>query len=240
MKLATITGLTAAAVGLMATSAFAVNRSLGIFSTGNNGTTLVTAGNASPGYAITSSPLGAVTPVVTNNNPTAWLHNSPTFVNQSSSQWISAQKNGSASDPPFNPTPTATYDYTQTFTLTNNDILSTGDIVFTFAADNRAQVFFNGTLIGSTIGGQNGYVAFSGPFTITSGFQNGINTLLFVVTNNDGATAGSGSATGLNVSISTDTISEVPEPSAVAAFSVAGLMLGGLLIRGRRPARRAI
>lgn len=247
MRLGTITGLSAAAVGLLTSAACANVVSLGVFSTGNNGTTLITGSSPDPAYTITSAPVGITpgTAIVTNEgannthhqstNPSAWLPNSTSFTGQASSQWIAPQANGSANDP------AGTYDYVQTFTLTNNDILNTGEIKLQFAGDNSGLVYFNGTLIGSTSGGSSGYAAFSPVFTITSGFQDGINTLLFVITNNAGAgTPPGGTPTGLNVSVIQDTIDTVPEPSAIAAFSIAGLMLGGLILRGRRQARRTI
>jgi hypothetical protein len=230
MKFGTITGLSALAVGLLAASASA-SVSLGVFSTGNNGATLITAGTADSTYSITSQPAGTnantlpYSPIVTSGNPTAWLPDSSSF-SQTASKWVAPQAGGSHADP------AGTYDYTTDFSLTTNDILSTGNLIFTASADNSFQVFFNGTLIGGSTG-STAYTKFWGPFTITSGFQDGINTLLFVVTN-DPATPSGGTATGLNVSVSNDTIDTVPEPSAVAAFSIAGLMLGGLLLRGRR------
>jgi hypothetical protein len=230
MKFGTITGLSALAVGLLAASASANTVSLGVFSTGNNGATLLTAGTADSSYLITSQPAGTngntlpYSPIVTDNNPTGWLPDSTSF-SQTASKWVAPQEGGSHSDP------AGVYDYTTSFDLTSNDILSTGNLIFTASADNDFQVFFNGTLIGGSTG-NTAYTQFWGPFTITSGFQDGMNTLLFVVTN----AAGTATPTGLNVSVSNDTIDTVPEPSAVASFSIAGLMLGGLLLRGRRNA----
>jgi hypothetical protein len=229
MRLASITSLSALAVGLLAVSAGAATVNLPVFSTGNNGSTLITAGNLDTTYTLTSAPAGVTTgvsPIVTNDHPSPWVPNSPTF-SESASKWVSP---GPSIDGQHN-YPAGTYDYTTTFTLTSADELNTGEIILSATGDNTIHVFFNGTLIGGN-NSSTSYSAFSGPFTITSGFQDGINTLLFVVTN----AAGNPTPSGLDVSISQATIDTVPEPSAVAAFSIAGIMLGGLLLRGRRMA----
>jgi hypothetical protein len=226
MKLGSILAISGLALGALAASAGAAQ--IPVFSTGSNGLTLITAGpNVAADFYTVTGPAGSG---LTNSGtfvpslrPAAWL------ANNSTSEWITPHANGTANLPP------GAYTYTTSFNLSSNDILSTGDIQLEYTGDNEGtEIIFNGVDIGDpTTGGEAAFENLSGPFTINSGFVTGTNTLQFVITNQ----APTNTATGLRVFIQSATISVVPEPSSVAAFTVAGLLLGGLVLRGRRVAR---
>lgn len=221
MKITSILSLSTAAVGLLAVSASAGTVNLPVFSTGSNGVTLITPGNVDPGYSV-SGPLTGST-FVSTGNPGAWLPNNST------SEWIAPQVGGSHSDVP------GIYTYTTDFLVPTDAFLNTGDIVLEYTGDNQVtQILLNGVLVGGpSTGGNTSYTQFSGPISITSNFLLGSNSLQFLVSN-QGPT---NTATGLRVWIQSATIGVVPEPSSVVGFTVAGAMLGGLLLRGRSKAR---
>jgi len=226
MKLGSILAISGLTVGVLAASAGAAQ--IPVFSTGSNGTTLITAGTNTPAdfYTVTGPAGSGFTnsgTFVPSARPSAWL------ANDSNSEWITPAKGGNSNQP------AGLYTYSTSFTLSNADELSTGNIVLEYTGDNSGtEIIFNGHILADpTTGGNEAYTAFSGPFTINSGFQDGTNTLQFVI-NNEAPTA---TPEGLRVWIQSATISVVPEPSSVAAFTVAGLLLGGLVLRGRRMAR---
>jgi hypothetical protein len=227
MKLGSILGLSSIAVGIFAASAGAAQ--IPVFSTGSNGSTLITAGTNTPAdfYTVTGpagSGLTGAGTFVPSARPSAWL------ANDANSEWITPGKSGNTTFIP------GAYTYTTTFNLGPADILSTGNIQLEYTGDNSGtEIIFNGVDIGDpTTGGNTSYTKLFGPFTINSGFLEGTNTLQFVINNQ----TPTNTPEGLRVWIQSATISVVPEPSSVASFTVAGLLLGGLVLRGRRRVAR--
>ena len=127
--------------------------------------------------------------------------------NTAGSQWISAAADTLAGGGPFT--------YTTTFDLTGYDYttaLVSGDL----ASDNQATIYLNGNNVGS---GPFGNWTFFSAFSITSGFQAGINTLTFVVPNFT-SPGGNDGPTGVQVHIRSAT-ADLPEPGSLALGSLA-------------------
>lgn len=117
-----------------------------------------------------------------------------------------------------------TYAYQTSFDLTGID-LSTASISGRWASDDPVtQVRLNGVTVPSLSGGS--YASWVN-FSLTSGFQSGINTLAFDVLNSGGG------PTGLRVEF-TDThfAAAVPEPESYALV-LAGLLTVGFVLRRR-------
>ncbi len=120
------------------------------------------------------------------------------------------------------------YDYQTTFTLASfNPANQAASLSGQWAADDSGTIFLNGVSTGQAA---DGYGAYS-PFTLTSGFQSGVNTLDFLVLE-DGA-----GATGLRVDGIGGTVSPAAVPEASSTVSLGALLtlgLGGLLLARRK------
>src|SRR6202171_1213561 len=119
-------------------------------------------------------------------NSTAWPI-PPWLTDGPASKWIAAQRDQSGGNAAGN------YTYRTTFNLANMNP-STAVLTGQYSSDNTATMLLNGTPVGPA----SGCLCSFTPFTITSGFQAGLNTLDFVV-NNAGSSA---NPTGLRVDIS--------------------------------------
>lgn len=155
----------------------------------------------------------------------AWPVN-PWLANSAASKWITPTANQAAS---LDPLSNGTYSWTLSFNLTGFDA-STASFAGKFAADNAAIVKLNGVAIGSSTG----FDTYSS-FAANSGFNAGLNTLEFVLTN---YAQGSGNPAGLRVEfLQSNVVAAVPEPETYAML-LAGLGLIGTISR-RRMKRRA-
>lgn len=150
----------------------------------------------------------------------AWPVN-PWLANTSTSKWITPTANQAAS---LDPVQNGTYSWTLSFDLSGFDA-STASFSGQFAADNQATVKLNGVTIGSA----SSFSQFSG-FAANSGFNAGVNTLEFVLTN---FAQGSGNPAGLRVEfLQSNVVTAVPEPETYAML-LAGLGLIGTISRRR-------
>jgi hypothetical protein len=173
-----------------------------------------TPGTVDPHYSQTSPTFAPL--FITTSRPGSYV------TAPAGSQWISFQPNGSAN------VPAGTFGITTTFDLTGL-IPGTATISGDLAADNFAEIFLNGvdTGIGTTMnnpggGGRTGFEQLL-PFTISSGFVPGVNTLTFELTNDpDRGT----NPSDLLVANLTGTAS-VPEPSTLALLALGGGALAG-------------
>lgn len=145
----------------------------GLFSTGVDASgNLLADGAADPHYSITSGPDGAgsaahVTLSDRSPIPQYWLPDT------SISKWVSPQADQNAS-----PEPPGAYVYKTTFDLTSLDPSSVQLTGRMLVDDQVTDVRLNGVSLGRTAP----YNTWT-PLTITSGFQAGVNTLEFLVTN---------------------------------------------------------
>jgi hypothetical protein len=114
----------------------------------------------------------------------SWMYDGP------NSKWISPRADAGNSNAP------GTYIYRTSFDLTGFNP-ATAVLTGQFAADNSAILKLNGVAVGIS---SSGFAAFT-PFTISTGFVAGLNTLDFVVTN-DPPTPNPPNSTGLRVEVS--------------------------------------
>jgi hypothetical protein len=192
--------------------------------TGLNNTGLGVGGTTDSSYKLTAvtSDDGVATgvPTITTDQ---WPVN-PWLVNSDVSKWITPTSTQSQSLDAWN---AGTYTYTLTFDLTGYNAASayfTGRV----AADNSVVVKLNNQEISSV----SGFTSWS-DFSASSGFQSGLNTLDFVVTN---WAQSSGNPTGLRVEFaSSDVAAAVPEPETYAML-LAGIALLGVVARRRKSA----
>lgn len=149
----------------------------------------------------------------------------------SNSKWIGPVANESV--PPWtNQDTDYNYIYTTTFNLSGM-IPDTAEITGQFETDNQMlEVILNGSVTGIQNLDTGGFTYWT-PFTITSGFQPGINTLTFVTHNySDGQVGYISGPTGLRVEMS-GTAEAVPSPAAATTA-----LIGILGIARRRKVKR--
>lgn len=207
------------AVALSATAAHAVPITL--YNTGVG---------AAPGAADPHYTLSGGTATITTIRPGSYL------TAPAGSQWIAPQADATHT----NASP-AIFSFSTTFDLTGLDP-STAVIQGKFSADNQATIYLNGVSTGITtlpVGGPpptNEDFRQLTPFTINSGFVNGLNTLEFRVTN-DPLTpqqAGGINPTALLVSNISGSAAPIPEPASLAVFGMATLTAAGYCWRRKQ------
>ncbi|MGD0390182.1 MAG: PEP-CTERM sorting domain-containing protein [Tepidisphaeraceae bacterium] len=191
------------------------------------GTGFGSIGSADPNWQITADASGGTVPraatiisPLTGTSPFNW------YV-PGSGNWI-----GPNTSSDFNPgVPDGTYEYTLQFDLTGYDP-SSASFVYETAADNDV---FSGTLNGNAIpidtrvpGGGNQYHTLSGPLDVNSGFESGINTLVFDVNN----TTPNPSPTGFYLTVDSSVATAVPEPTSLGLLGVGAFAM----LRRRRQA----
>ena len=182
--------------------------SIVVFGTGQDASgSALPVGQVDPHYSLISAPAG-VPPAATTTLPNGlWATNTV------SADWISPGSSGDSS------WPVGTYDYQTTFSLAGLDA-STAQLTGQWASDNNACIFLNGNNTGSC-------TSFAGfgslqPFSVTSGFLSGTNTLDFIVTNGGGPTGVIAEVTG-----TASPVSGVPEPSSLLLLGSTLLALAG-------------
>ena len=156
----------------------------------------------------------------------AWL------LNTSTSKWItpsSDQANFPHDTSTFGSSTSGIYTWHTTFDLTGFDA-ATASFSGLFAADNSAQAFLNGNLIGTS----SSYSSFANFASTPGSFVDGLNSIDFVVINDlyDQAS----NPTGLHVQFATSSVTAVPEPETYAML-MAGLGLVGFMSR-RKSAKK--
>jgi hypothetical protein len=144
------------------------------------------------------------------------------LANSADSSWITPT---AAQGQSLDPSADGLYSWVLSFDLTGFSA-SSASFVGKFAADNSAVAKLNGVEIGTS----SGFSSFS-DFSATSGFNSGINTLEFLVTNTG---QNGGNPTGLRVEFTqSNVVSAVPEPETYALM-LAGLGLMGAVARRRK------
>lgn len=168
------------------------------------------AGGLDGNYNVILSPSGPFTPVAISDagfpfGP--WVPNNPTF-----SRWIGPNINSQG--------PAGFYLYRTTFTLPANANLASATITGLWGTDDPGlDIFINGTSTAQISAGFTSLV----PFSVTSNFNVGLNTLDFLLQN-------AGGPTGLRVDRISGNYNIVPEP---ASLCLAALGIGGMLMRWR-------
>lgn len=170
-------------------------------------------GDPDPNYSLVAGPYGAHTLSVVYPYgfpflPSLWT----TAITDA--QWIAPQTHYED----FRVDPAGMYWYQTTFDLTGL-IPATAVISGLWASDDCGEIYLNGVPTGQTTSSTPYCLARPHPFTLTSGFVAGINTLSFLVEN---YSFSAGNPTGIIVSLS-GTAEHAPEPVAV------GLLGSGLL-----------
>jgi hypothetical protein len=186
----------------------------GVFSTGVDDLwNVLPSGQTDSHWTISSSPYGAV-PAIAASREHDWV------ANTASSGWINATGLGET-----DVEPAGIYAYTLTFSLTGLNPAS-AQISGAWASDNASEIIFNGVDTGfSNPADEFGALD---PFSITSGFFAGENTLQFVVTQDPG---GGINPEGLQVNILSATAEPVPEPTSFSILGVSGLLLVRKLLK---------
>lgn len=178
---------------------------------------LLASGTLDPHYQLVSSPEGYTEDALKITPHSAWTSAQAEDAN---SGWIGPTATAASSG-----VAPGTYVYETTFDL-RGFLIDTAELTVAVARDDSlAGVYLNGDPVTYS---QAGYTLGS-PFTITSGFVDGINTLSFAV--NNGGTANN--PHGLRVEVWGTAM--VPEPASVVLFVLAGV---GVLAGGRCWRRR--
>lgn len=145
----------------------------------------------------------------------------PWIASGAASKWLTPT---ASEDQTFDPSAPGVYSWKLSFDLTGFN-QSTAAFSAQWATDNSGVVKLNGTEIGTS----SSLSAWSS-FAASSGFNSGVNTLEFVVTN---FASSSGNPTGLRVEFLSSTVAAVPEPETYALL-LAGLGLMGTIARRRK------
>lgn len=210
MRLFTLTVLTIALLFTQLLTTVSAVPISGLRNTGLDGSGNYLASNAPDGnYTVISSPLGPFTPVAiddTNYPFPFWVPNNPT-----TSRWIGTTAQ-------YSDGPNGNYLYRTTFNLPAN---ATNVVVSGLwgTDDPGLDILINGNSTSQTSAGFTSLVGFS----VTTGFNVGLNTLDFLLANTGGG------PTGLRVDRIRGTYN-IPEP---ASFLLAALSMGGLFMRRR-------
>jgi hypothetical protein len=172
----------------------ALGDTIDIYNTGEStmGTALPI-GQTDPNFSLVSAPAGVPLTAITASPDSFWISNTAT------ADWLSPSSNGSAS------WPVGTYDYQISFNLAGLDP-ATAQLSGQWTSDNNGCIDLNGVSTGNCTPFTGFGSLFS--FSITTGFQSGVNTLDFVVNNGGGPTGVFAEISGTAAPVST-----VPEPS---------------------------
>jgi len=217
------------AVGLVfCGSSAALATSITLFNTGVNssGSPLTDGTLGDPHYTLQSVPAGSTSTIRVRTSAGGYPVTPGTYIGDDGlSNWI-GPNNDSALDGQV-----GNYDYRTTFDLTGFNLASVS-ITGGWSTDNvGTEIVLNGTNTGAATTAFNQFATGFAPFSITSGFVPGINTLDFIVNNAGGPTAlrvemtGSGNLTSAVAA---------PEP---ATLTLLGLGLTAMCSRRRRQRR---
>jgi hypothetical protein len=177
-----------------------------------------------PHYSLVSVPTGSTTDILVRTSSGGYPI-PPYIGDDSKSNWIGPNNDHYLDGPIGN------YDYQTTFTLVGNP--ATASITGGWSTDNSGvEILLNGVNTGIPGTDFTQFEESFAPFTISSGFQSGVNTLDFIVNNGGGPTA-------LRVEMD-GSVSAVPEPSGIALLGLSIVCLAvGYAARKRKLALAA-
>jgi hypothetical protein len=189
--------------------------STGTDSSGN----LLPGGSADPHYSVSGPGVPGGGPAAVYSPSSIWFQWVP---DDPHSGWIGFQDS-------FSSSPHGNYTYELSFDLTGYNP-ATASLSGSWAADQFGSINLNGNATGVSVPDGNWNAASFpnlNPFTISSGFHSGVNTLDFIVTEPD-------DGDGLRVRDLALTATPVPEPSTLCLLIGAAIVAGIGLIRRRR------
>jgi len=166
-----------------------------------------------PHYSLSSAPIGSTT-VALIRTSAGGFPIPPYLGDNASSTWIGPNNAHNLVSPVGN------YFWQTTFDLTGFNP-STAVVTGNWTTDNKGgNIFLNGAPLGFTTDGN--FTKFNSPFSISSGFNGGVNTLTFLV-NNSGASA---NPTSLRVEMTGTASTAVPEPDSLLLLLLGSGLLG--------------
>jgi hypothetical protein len=205
----------------------------GLFNTGlNASSTLMNNGDTGDAhYSLVSVP-GSSTNVTRAITSAQGFPIPPYIADDSLSRWIGPNNANDLASPD------GVYDFQITFDLTGLNP-STANILGLWASDDDSIIKLNGAATGNSVGGSSPYAAFKS-FSILSGFVAGINTLDFIVTNENCPSCGAaGNPAALRVEFTSGTAVATPLPAALPLFATGLSALGLFGWRSKRKAQAA-
>jgi hypothetical protein len=185
-------------------------------------TTFAVSGSNNPSaYLATSSAyLDVNVPVLVQHPASPWVNSTGPWMTYNNTDQVWPMDANSGNLPGM-------YFYLTTFDLTGLNPL-TAVLKGSWASDNGGQMFLND--FSHAVSTNNSYLSLTS-FDITSGFQQGLNSLLFMVKNDPLDTAPFSNPTAILVNIDSATANPVPEPGTMMLLG-AGFL--GLAIYGKR------
>lgn len=205
------------AAWLLLSASRAYPAAINIANTGGAGGSAMPIGVADPNYELLLAPPGVPLTATTTSANLLWVPN------QANADWISPGANGESN------WSIGSYEYQTTFSLDGLDP-ATAILTGLWTSDNHGCIYLNGADTNECVG--DGSFRYLNPFSITTGFVAGTNSLDFLVFN--GSTYPN--PTGLLVEIS-GTATAIPEPSSLLLVAI--VCVAGIVIRLRRAGTQA-
>ena len=195
-----------------------------LYNTGVNssGVPLANGTTPDPHYSLTTVPSGSSTTTRVIDSAGGFPVGTNYFVGSNQSRWIVPNNNPTSGNSAGDTAPAGDYTFRTTFDLTGFDF-TTAAITGGWATDNAGvDIKLNGVSMGFAHPANFSLSSNFFAFSLSSGFQAGINTIDFVVNN---AAGGGNNPVALRVEM-TGTANQIPEPEGLALVGMALLAAG--------------